>query len=127
MLWKQSTPDKNRSSLITRCRCLIEYFYADTLDSPEKCIDYISCCLAENNDWKEIIDRKKNPDQNFIAAFISTLLEHENPELKNAAGEIIEYFGSVNQIEIGDKRPTATKADDPSSYIAAVLELLSRD
>lgn len=112
---------------MTRCRCLIEYFYADTLASPEKCIDYISCCLAENNDWKEIIDRKKNPDQNFIAAFISVLLEYEDPKLQNAAGEIIEYFGNVNQIEIGKKRPTATKADDPSSYIAAVLELLSRD
>lgn len=127
MLWQQSTPNKNGLSLIARCQYLIEYFYADILASPEKCIDYISCCLAENNDWKEIIDRKKNPDQNFIAAFISTLLEHETPELKNAAEEIIEYFGRVNQIGIGDKRPTPAKADDPSSYIAAVLELLSRN
>ena len=63
MLWKQSAPNKNRSSLMTRCHCLIEYFYANTPASPE----------------------------------------------------------------IGKKRPTATKADDPSSYIAAVLELLSRD
>lgn len=63
MLWKQSAPNKNRSSLMTRCHCLIEYFYANTPASPE----------------------------------------------------------------IGKKRPTATKTDDPSSYIAAVLELLSRD
>lgn len=26
MLWKQSAPNKNRSSLMTRCHCLIEYF-----------------------------------------------------------------------------------------------------